>query len=65
MANYLGTEVVHRKIPILLTIIIVLVLSFILFMIGMMIGYGVLHSPLDVFKPSTWSHIFELTGGNK
>ncbi|TDL95390.1 DNA-directed RNA polymerase subunit beta [Macrococcus carouselicus] len=63
MADYLGTEIVHRKVPLLFTILIVLALAGLLFIVGMMLGYGVLHSPLDVFKPSTWTHVFELTGG--
>ncbi|WP_414045684.1 DNA-directed RNA polymerase subunit beta [Macrococcus equi] len=57
-----GTEVIHRRVPILLTVFIVLVLMVILFVVGMMIGYGILHSPIDIFKPSTWTHLFKLTG---
>lgn len=57
-----GTEVIHRRIPILLTVCIVILLMIILFVIGMMIGYGILHSPMDVFKPSTWTHLLKLTG---
>ncbi|RAK48561.1 hypothetical protein BHX94_10835 [Macrococcoides bohemicum] len=41
---------------------IVILLMLILFVIGMMIGYGILHSPMDVFKPSTWTHLLKLTG---
>ena len=56
------TEVIHRTVPIYVTLIFVLVLMAIIFIIGMMIGYGILHSPIDIFKPSTWQHLRELTG---
>lgn len=57
-----GTEVIHRRIPILLTVGVVLLLMLILFVVGMMIGYGILHSPFDIFRPSTWTHLIKLTG---
>ncbi|WJP97576.1 DNA-directed RNA polymerase subunit beta [Macrococcus bovicus] len=62
MANYSGNEVVHRKIPMFMTIMIILALALILFLTGLMMGYGVLHSPFGIFNPNTWTHIFELTG---
>ncbi|MED1672292.1 DNA-directed RNA polymerase subunit beta [Pallidibacillus thermolactis] len=51
-----------KLIPIWLRIIIVLVLVVVFFLIGAMIGYGVIGegSPSDVFKPSTWSHITDI-----
>ncbi|MCE4957602.1 DNA-directed RNA polymerase subunit beta [Macrococcoides caseolyticum] len=58
-----GTEVIHRRIPILLSVVVVFILMLLLFIIGMMIGYGILHSPFDIFKPSTWTHLIKLTGG--
>ncbi|MCU7558099.1 DNA-directed RNA polymerase subunit beta [Macrococcus capreoli] len=57
-----GTEVIHRRIPILFTVCVVFILMLLLFVVGMMIGYGILHSPLDIFKPSTWTHLFKFTG---
>lgn len=57
-----GTEVIHRRVPILFMASIIILLMMILFVIGMMIGYGILHSPMDVFKPSTWTHLLKLTG---
>ncbi len=57
-----GTEVIHRRIPILFMVSIIILLMMILFVFGMMIGYGILHSPMDVFKPSTWTHLLKLTG---
>ncbi|WP_414042302.1 DNA-directed RNA polymerase subunit beta [Macrococcus animalis] len=59
-----GTEVIHRRIPILVTVCLVILLMIILFVIGMMIGYSILHSPMDIFKPSTWTHILKLTGSD-
>lgn len=59
-----GTEVIHRRMPIMLTICIVIILMILLFVIGMMIGYGILHSPFDIFKPSTWTHLLKLTGSD-
>lgn len=58
------TEVVHRTVPIYITLLIIFVLMFVLFIVGMMIGYGILHSPIDIFKPSTWQHLKELTGSD-
>ncbi|WAA12152.1 DNA-directed RNA polymerase subunit beta [Fervidibacillus halotolerans] len=51
-----------RLIPIWLRIIIVLVLLIVFFFIGAMIGYGIIGDgkPLDVFKTSTWTHIFDI-----
>ncbi|TDM13761.1 DNA-directed RNA polymerase subunit beta [Macrococcus bovicus] len=45
-----------------MTIMIILALALILFLTGLMMGYGVLHSPFGIFNPNTWTHIFELTG---
>lgn len=51
-----------RLIPIWLRIIIVLVLMIVFFFIGTMIGYGIIGdgNPFDVFKKSTWTHIFDI-----
>nr|WP_295973131.1 DNA-directed RNA polymerase subunit beta [uncultured Bacillus sp.] len=51
-----------RLIPIWLKFVIVLVLMIVFAIIGAMIGYGVLGegSAWDVFKPSTWTHIYDL-----
>ncbi|MGZ9849920.1 DNA-directed RNA polymerase subunit beta [Macrococcus psychrotolerans] len=58
------TEVVHRTVPIYITLSIIFALMIVLFIVGMMIGYGILHSPIDIFKPSTWQHLKELTGSD-
>ncbi|RXK17550.1 DNA-directed RNA polymerase subunit beta [Macrococcus sp. DPC7161] len=60
-----GTIVQHRSIPLISIFIVVIVLSILMFVIGLMIGYGVLHSPLEIFNPKTWQHAMELTGSKK
>ncbi|MGM0125045.1 hypothetical protein IGI37_002441 [Enterococcus sp. AZ194] len=44
----------------LLKIVVVIVLIMLLFVIGMMIGYGVIGGgkPLSVFSHDLWDHIF-------
>ncbi|WP_071435434.1 DNA-directed RNA polymerase subunit beta [Bacillus kwashiorkori] len=51
-----------RLIPIWLRVIIVLILVVTFFMIGTMIGYGIIGdgNPTDVFKKSTWTHITDI-----
>ncbi|WP_323704244.1 DNA-directed RNA polymerase subunit beta [Mammaliicoccus sp. Dog046] len=59
-----GVEIEHRVIPLWIKFLILIVLMIILFIVGTMIGYGILQNPFGVFNPETWQHIFELTGGN-
>ncbi|MBY6272684.1 MAG: DNA-directed RNA polymerase subunit beta [Bacillaceae bacterium] len=51
-----------RLFPIWLRILIVLFLIVVCFFIGAMIGYGVIGdgNPFDVFKKSTWTHIYDI-----
>lgn len=51
-----------RLIPIWLRVIIVLVLIVAFFIIGTMIGYGVIGDgdPADVLKKETWTHIQDI-----
>ncbi|KYD19831.1 MAG: DNA-directed RNA polymerase subunit beta [Caldibacillus debilis] len=51
-----------RLFPIWLRILIVLFLIIVCFFIGAMIGYGVIGdgNPFDVFKKSTWTHIYDI-----
>ena len=51
-----------RLIPIWLRIILIIVLIFVSMTIGAAIGFGVLGDGkvIDVFKPSTWTHILDL-----
>lgn len=57
-----GVEVEHRVISLWIKLLILLVLMILLFIVGTMIGYGILHNPFRVFNPETWQHIFDLTG---
>ncbi|RKO62818.1 DNA-directed RNA polymerase subunit beta [Caldibacillus debilis] len=51
-----------RLFPIWLRILIVLFLIIVCFFVGAMIGYGVIGdgNPFDVFKKSTWTHIYDI-----
>lgn len=51
-----------RLIPIWLKFVIVFVLMIVFVLIGAMVGYGVLGDGevWDVFKPATWTHIYDL-----
>jgi hypothetical protein len=56
-----------RLIPIWLRVIIVIALIFISMMVGAAIGYGVLGDGkvIDIFKPSTWTHMIDLVEKEK
>ncbi|MCU9613276.1 DNA-directed RNA polymerase subunit beta [Caldibacillus lycopersici] len=51
-----------RLIPIWLRVVIVLVLIIVFFIIGSMIGYGIIGdgNPMDVLKKGTWTHIIDI-----
>ncbi|KAA1039425.1 DNA-directed RNA polymerase subunit beta [Macrococcus equipercicus] len=55
-------EFIHRKLPLMTVLLIVIILSLLLFLVGLMVGYGILHSPIEVLNPGTWTHILKLTG---
>lgn len=54
-----------RLIPIWLRVVILLLLWFLITIIGLMIGFGVLGdgNPLDVLDWDTWQHIFNIMDG--
>jgi len=56
-----------RLIPVWAKFLIVLFLVFLFFIIGTMIGYGVIGegNPWDALKKSTWDHIFDLVNVGK
>ncbi|MBP1939928.1 DNA-directed RNA polymerase subunit beta [Phocicoccus pinnipedialis] len=54
-------KLVHRKFPLLVRILIYLYLALMLSIIGLMIGYGILDNPFEVFRIETWEHIIDLT----
>lgn len=51
----------------LLRIVIVVVLIIVAAIVGAMIGYGVIGSgnPLQVFNPTTWTHVFDIMNGKE
>ncbi|MGO2100630.1 DNA-directed RNA polymerase subunit beta [Vagococcus salmoninarum] len=54
----ISTKYVIRQ---LLKIIVIVLLAVILFVVGTMIGFGVIGEgrPTDVFDSETWNHIFK------
>ena len=56
-----------RLIPIWLRIVIILVLLMIAAVVGAMVGYSVIGEgkAMDVFKPATWQHIFDIMNGKE
>lgn len=56
-----------RLVPIWLRVLIVLLLLIVVAIIGVMIGYSYLGdgNTLDVFKVSTWRHIFDIMKGKE
>lgn len=54
-------KLVHRKFPLLVRILIFLYVALMLSIIGLMIGYGILDNPFEVFRIETWEHIINLT----
>lgn len=51
----------------LLRLLAIIVLLLIATFVGLMIGYGVIGDGkvLDVFKPSTWTHVFDIMNGTE
>lgn len=56
-----------RLIPIWLRIVIILILVIVAAVVGSMVGYSVIGEgkAMDVFKPATWQHIFDIIGGKE
>ena len=56
-----------RLIPIWLRIVIILALVVVAAVVGAMIGYSVMGEgkAMDVFKPATWQHIFDIMNGKE
>lgn len=53
-------KITIKNIPIPLMILIIVVVILLVFLIGAMIGFGVLGdgNPFSIFDPATWKHIF-------
>ncbi len=56
-----------RMIPIWLRLIIILLLAFVVLIVGLMIGYGVLGdgNPKDALKIETWQHVIDIVKKGK
>ena len=56
-----------RLIPIWLRIVIILALIVVAAVVGAMVGYSVMGEgkAMDVFKPATWQHIFDIMNGKE
>lgn len=54
-------KLVYRKFPLLVRILIFLYVALMLSIVGLMIGYGILDNPFEVFRIETWEHIIDLT----
>lgn len=56
-----------RLIPIWLRIVIILILVVFAAVVGSMVGYSVIGEgkAMDVFKPATWQHIFDIMNGKE
>ena len=56
-----------RLIPIWLRIVIILALVVVAAVLGAMVGYSVMGEgkAMDVFKPATWQHIFDIMNGKE
>ncbi|KOS60786.1 DNA-directed RNA polymerase subunit beta [Lysinibacillus agricola] len=56
-----------RLIPIWLRVVLIIVLVVVAAILGAMFGYSVIGQgkAMDVFKPETWRHIFDIMNGKE
>ncbi|MEB2300669.1 DNA-directed RNA polymerase subunit beta [Lysinibacillus xylanilyticus] len=56
-----------RLIPIWLRVVLIIILVVVAAVLGAMIGYSVIGQgkAMDVFKPETWQHIFDIMNGKE
>ncbi|CAM3407805.1 DNA-directed RNA polymerase subunit beta [Nosocomiicoccus ampullae] len=57
------TKIVHRRFPMLVRLLLYIYVALMLVVIGLMIGYGILSNPFEVFRIETWQHIRDLMRG--
>lgn len=57
------TKIVHRRFPMLVRLLLYIYVALMLVVIGLMIGYGILNNPFEVFRIETWQHIRDLMRG--
>lgn len=55
-------KLVHRRFPLVVRLLLFIYIAIIIFFVGLMIGYGILSNPFEVFRLETWEHIFNLAG---
>jgi hypothetical protein len=55
-------KLVHRRFPLAVRLLLFIYIAIIIFFVGLMIGYGILGNPIDIFRIETWEHIINLTG---
>lgn len=54
-------KLVHRRFPLIVRILLFIYIAVIVFFVGLMIGFGILDNPIEVFRLETWEHIINLT----
>ncbi|MCC4723152.1 MULTISPECIES: DNA-directed RNA polymerase subunit beta [unclassified Salinicoccus] len=54
-------KLVHRRFPLIIRILLFIYIAIIVFFGGLMIGYGILDNPMEVFRIETWEHIINMT----
>ncbi len=54
-------KLVHRRFPLVVRILLFVYIAIIVFFLGLMIGYGILDNPFEIFRIETWEHIINLT----
>ncbi|AKG74784.1 DNA-directed RNA polymerase subunit beta [Salinicoccus halodurans] len=54
-------KLVHRRFPLIVRILLFVYVAVIIFFVGLMIGFGILDNPIEVFRLETWEHIINLT----
>ena len=54
-------KLVHRRFPLVVRILLFIYIAIIIFFVGLMMGYGILDNPFEIFRIETWEHIINLT----
>lgn len=54
-------KLVHRRFPLVVRILLFVYIAIIIFFVGLMMGYGILDNPFEIFRLETWEHIINLT----
>ncbi|WP_052254763.1 DNA-directed RNA polymerase subunit beta [Salinicoccus sp. YB14-2] len=54
-------KLVHRRFPLVVRILLFVYIAIIVIFVGLMMGYGILGNPFEIFRIETWEHIINLT----